>query len=465
MSEPTRQSARAAALDVLDRFDRRRTDSRQILHERIDAIHAAGPKAAATDIVFGVLRNRSAIDMLIGRCSGLPGRRIRPGVYNVLRIGMYELVFVPSTPEHAVVNEAVNLCHATAGKKEAGFVNAVLRNATRMIRRRNAPLDDAVVTRCIPCDAQTGCEFTDDVLADPQKEPAAYFAGAWSLPRWLAEDWLKQFGFEKTRQVCAASNRRPGIYLQPNTLKTSAAGLAETLAEANVECDIVADGGMLKLKTHAPITSLPGFDGGLFTVQDHTAAGVAAVFAPRPGETLLDLCAAPGGKTVRLAQLMNDRGRIVAADVDAGRLAMVDENCTRLGITMVECVAWDRLPEVVASTPRWDGVLVDAPCSNTGVLARRPEVRMRVTPAAIRSLATLQSHLLEQAATVVSVGGRICYSTCSIQASENIDVVEAFLKRRSAFHMERHVLTLPFVAADSSFDYDGGFVAVLIRHQ
>ncbi|MBE0537085.1 MAG: methyltransferase domain-containing protein [Phycisphaerae bacterium] len=463
MSDPEKQSARTVALDVLDQFDRRRTDIRQILHDRIDAIGAAGVKAGATDIVFGVLRNGVVIDRLINRCSGVPDGHMRKRIHNVLRIGMYELVYVPAAPEHAVVNEAVNLARAVAGKRDAGFVNAILRNATRMIRRRTAPLGDAAATRCIPHDTQTGCEFAEDVLCSPQQEPAGYLAQAYSLPQWLVGEWLTQFGFDKSQQVAAASNRRPGIYLQPNTLKTSAAGLAEKFDQADIEYRIIADAGMLKLKTHMPIASLPGFDEGLFTVQDPTAASVVTALRPTTGQTLLDLCAAPGGKTVRLAQLMNDQGRIVATDVDAKRLAAVRENCARLGITAVECVPWTHLAEALTSSTRWDGVLVDAPCSNTGVMARRPEVRMRVTPEAVRSLAQIQAQLLEQAADAVAPGGHICYSTCSIQTSENMDVVEALVKRRPEFLIERHALTLPFVAEDLSFDHDGGFVAVLLR--
>ncbi|HPD46464.1 MAG TPA: 16S rRNA (cytosine(967)-C(5))-methyltransferase RsmB [Anaerohalosphaeraceae bacterium] len=465
MSEPAGQTARRVALEVLNRCDRRRGDSRQVLHEHIETIQATGVKAAATDMVYGVLRNRALLDKLISRCSGLPGGRIRMNLRNILRIGMYELVYSPATPEHAAVNEAVNLAHAAGGRKGAGFVNAVLRNAARMISRRSAPLRDAAARRCIPYDVVTGCEFGEDILPDPMSDTAAYLAEAYSLPQWLVEDWLQHHGAEAARRICAASNRRPGIYVQPNTLRTTAEELFNIFSAAGVACDIVAGGTMLKLRAHTAIESLPGYGEGLFIVQDPTAAGVVKMLAAAPGQTVLDLCAAPGGKTVGLAQLMQDRGRIVATDIDAERLGMVAENCRRLGITIVECAAQDRLAEAVASSAHWDAVLVDVPCSNTGVLARRPEVRLRLTPGAIQSLAGVQLRLLEQAAAIVSPGGRICYSTCSIQTSENIEVVETFLRRHPAFHPERQELTLPFVAEDLSFDFDGGFVAVLLRQR
>jgi len=465
MNDPGTQAARKMALDVLDRFERRHTDSREILHDRISAVSAAGPKAAATDIVFGVLRNRFAIDMLVSRSAGLPGNRIRPAIRNVLRIGIYELVYVPATPEHAILNEAVKLARAAAGKKGAGFANAVLRNATRMIGRRSAPIANANPRRCIPHDVETGCEFTEDVLPDPQGDLAAHLADAYSLPRWLVGGWLRQFGPNDAHRICDASNRRPSLYLQPNALKTTAQDLASMLREGGIQCSTVAGGTMIRLETHAPVASLPGFHQGLFTVQDPTAAAVAQVLDPRPGQTLLDLCAAPGGKTVRLAQHMQDRGRILATDIDAKRLSLVRDNCLRLGITIVECIPWSDLDAALASTPHLDAVLVDVPCSNTGVLARRPEVRMRITPEAIRSLADVQAKLLDRAAASVSPGGRICYSTCSIEQSENTEVLHKFMQRCHDFRIARQTLTLPFIADDLSFDHDGGFAALLTQQQ
>ncbi len=453
-------TARRVALGVLDQFDPDRHDSRQILHRVIDR---TDQKAHATDLVFGVIRNRCTVDMIIARSAGVPIDRIAGRIVNILRIGVYELIYVPTTADYAVVNEAVDLAHVVAGKKQSGFVNAVLRNITRAITQRAAPLKTTVAQDTLPHSPTHGCQFDMPVLPDPQTDPAAWLAEAFSLPKWLTGEWLDEFGFEKSKRICFASNRRPGVYIQPNTLKISLESLARKFSEADIEFEIVAHETMLKIRGHRAIASAPGFSEGLFIVQDPTAAGVAKILAPQPGQKILDFCAAPGGKAVGMAQLMSDRGSIVASDIDSGRLKMVCDNCTRLGITIIEAVAWGKLPDVIAQVRRWDAVVVDVPCSNTGVMSRRPEVRYRITPRAINTLVETQRQLLDRAGGIVSVGGKICYSTCSIQRAENSDLVKAFLQGNPNFKLDYEKLTLPFVLADQSFDYDGGFVAILTK--
>ncbi|MCD6392884.1 MAG: hypothetical protein J7M40_05200 [Planctomycetes bacterium] len=455
-------TARRVALCVLDQFNPDRADSRQILHRVIDR---TDQKAHATDLVFGVIRNRNAVDMIIARSGGVPIDRIAGRIVNILRIGVYELIYVPTTADYAVVNEAVNLAHAVSGKKQSGFVNAVLRNITRAVTQRTAPLKTAPAQNTLPHSPTHGCRFDMPVLGDPQTDPAVWLADAFSLPQWLTGEWLDEFGFEKSKQICFASNRRPGVYIQPNTLKTSIQSLAQKFADAEIEFEIVAHETMLKIRGRRAIASAPGFSEGLFIVQDPTAAGVAKILAPQPGQNILDLCAAPGGKAVGMAQLMSDRGSIVASDIDSGRLKMVCDNCARLGITIIDPVAWDKLPDVIAQVRQWDVVVVDVPCSNTGVMARRPEVRFRITPRAIHTLVKTQRQLLDRAGGIVSPGGKICYSTCSIQRAENADQVRAFLQANPNFKLDCEKLTLPFVLADQSFDYDGGFTAILSRRQ
>jgi 16S rRNA (cytosine967-C5)-methyltransferase len=460
MSSRPCKSAREVAFEVLNRFDEDKHDSRQILHERIEQ---AQNKAHATDIVFGSIRNRPLMDVLIERFSGLPIGRIQKKVLNVLRIGVYELVLVGQTSAYAAVNEAVNLANAVAGKRQGSFVNAILRKISGAIEEPVVSLRGAPATRTIPIDAESGCLFRTDILIDPEKDAAGYLSGAFSLPLWLVAEWVEAFGFAKSLEICAASNRRPGVYLQPNTLKISAAELADRLREGGVECDIAAEGAMIRLKSHESITALAGYAEGLFSVQDATAADAMTMLAPRPGWTVLDLCAAPGGKTVRIAQLMNDSGCICATDVDGDRLRMVDDNCKRLGISIVRTFAWEDSPAATEQVCKWDAIVLDVPCSNTGVLARRPEARLRIKPQTVRSLAKTQRELLEKAAATAGAGCLLCYSTCSILAAENGDLVRSFLAAKSGWELARERLTLPFVAGDRSFDCDGGYVAILSR--
>jgi 16S rRNA (cytosine967-C5)-methyltransferase len=459
MAKPEFKTARQVALEVLNKFDLARHDAGHVLH---DIIHQTDQKAHATDLVFGVIRNRSTIDMLIEKVGTAPTERIRENLLNILRIGTYELVFTPKTADYAIVNEAVNLA---AGKKKAGFANAVLRNISKTIADRTVPLADAEPTKTLPQSPQTGCRFKNAILPDPNTDPTEYLSSAFSLPKWLINSWLSEFGFEQSRQICFGSNRRPNVFLRPNTPKISAKALTEKFTADGIEFEIDPAHTMLKLKSHQPVTELPGFDEGLFTVQDPASAKAVEILAPEPGQTIIDLCAAPGGKTVQIAQLMNNAGRINATDIDSERLQKVGQNCKRLGITIVELISYDQVQDVTAEIDRCDAVLLDVPCSNTGVLARRPEVRLRINTRAVAALAQTQLRLLEKAAKMAGADSKICYSTCSILKQENSEVIKQFLSSNPAFRLESENLTLPRPATHKSFDHDGAYTAILIKEQ
>ncbi len=452
------KTGRRIALEVLNRFDVGRHDAAEILH---GMIHQTEQRSQATDLVFGVIRNRFAIDMLITQVGGTPAERISKKLINILRIGTYELVFAPKTAEYAIVNEAANLAGAVAGQKQVGFVNAVLRNISRSIADRTISLADADVLKTLPRSPQAGCLFNNAILPDPKTNPADYLSKAFSLPKWLITNWLGEFTFAQTSKICFAGNRPPSVFLRPNTLKISAKSLAARFTVDGIEFELDPTGKMLKLKSHIPVHELPGFDEGLFFVQDPTSAGAVQILAPKPGWIVSDLCAAPGGKTVQMAQLMNNTGRIIATDIDHERLQKVGQNCKRLGITIVELIPYDRLAQVIAEIGRCDAILLDVPCSNTGVLARRPEVRLRITPEAVARLAQTQLQLLEKAANMANPDSKICYSTCSILRQENSEVVKQFLSDSSNFSLDSENLTLPSPAAPESFDHDGGYTAIL----
>jgi 16S rRNA (cytosine967-C5)-methyltransferase len=225
---------------------------------------------------------------------------------------------------------------------------------------------------------------------------------------------------------------------------------------------------MVRLNKSGNIAELKAFKEGLFTIQDITSSRVVHLLNPQPNWKVFDICAAPGTKTTQIAELMNNKGFIIATDKDNTRLAMLDENIKRLGVTSVRIIDYEtffRYPSHLSSA---DAVLLDAPCSNTGVLARRPEVRLRITPAQVHELAQTQNKLLKLAASLLSAGGRICYSTCSILSQENSDVVNTFIRQQPEFSLEKENLFLPSacgepVEAIASYDFDGGYAAILIR--
>jgi len=499
------KSARTLAIDVLNRFDPKRDYAASILNNLLDQ---TAEKQRATDLVFGTIRNRSAIDTVIAAFSSRPTERIPPRLLNILRIAAYELIYRPETPDYSIVNEAVENVRRLLGKKQVGFVNAVLRNVTRHTVSRQAQLCDAEVRTTLPQTPATGCEFDAPIMPDPQTHPADYLNAAFSLPKWLIADWLGGFGFERTRQICFASNRRPSIYIRTNPLRTTAGDLAQKLHEQQIDFETVPPdilressiehqessienrvsriehrgSSVLRIKSAAAVAQLPGFAEGLFTVQDLAASLAVKMLDPQPNWKILDLCAAPGVKATQLAEITAGSAEITATDADSERLKKVKQNITRLGITSVTVLENAQLLEVskfripnskFSGSGPFDAVLLDAPCSNTGVLAKRIEARYRLNPAAIQEFTVTQSQLLCTAASMTGRRGRICYSTCSIQKAENNQLVAEFLRRNPDFELDSETLILPSAeipaknphseAGPAGFDHDGAYVAILIR--
>jgi len=281
-------------------------------------------------------------------------------------------------------------------------------------------------------------------------------AVAFSLPRWLAADWLARFGYQQAFQCGLGSTRRPSVYIQPNLARVDRQSLLARLSAAGVQAE-PHPAGMIRLASPGRIDRLPGYDEGLFYVQDPAAAIVVQAFHPGPQQTILDLCAAPGGKTIQILQDARGPFRVVATDKDPDRLEILRQNLGRLGLNGVEVVGSEDLAGYVDMHGPFDTVLVDAPCSNTGVLARRVEVRYRLRQVDLPRLCAGQMELLGQARGLVRPGGRIVYSTCSIQQQENQDLVTAFA-RRGHLVIESERLTLP--SAEDP-DHDGGYVAVM----
>ncbi|HUT45445.1 MAG TPA: transcription antitermination factor NusB [Sedimentisphaerales bacterium] len=515
------KSARAIAVEVLNKCDPVKNYAGQLL-DRLQ--HETNQRQRATDLVFGTLRNRRAIDAVIATFSGRPIERIQGRLLNIIRIGTYELIYCPSTEQYAIVSEAVLNCRGGSRTartdKQAGFVNAVLRQITRHISNRQVTLAQADAGRTLPhpstplrvkslhaerrrgttgseprgihCHKSNvvyGCEFDTSFLPEQESCPAAYLSTVFSLPEWLVAGWLAEFGEESTRRICLASNRRPGLYIRPNPLKTTIEALTEKFTDAEIGFEIVAidDGGwtthdgrcsMIRIKSPRDVTQLPGFADGQFTVQDITASKPVRLLNPQPGWTILDLCAAPGTKTTQLAEATDDAAKIIATDIDSWRLEMVKENIARLGLKCVDVVPYDelqgifecRMPiadfQIENRKPKIenpvDCVLLDVPCSNTGVLAKRIEVRYRIEPKAIKELSGLQAELLRDACGLVRTGGKICYSTCSIQKCENSEIIEKFLEENKNFTLESQRLTLPEA---EGMDHDGGYAAILVKRK
>jgi 16S rRNA (cytosine967-C5)-methyltransferase len=388
---------------------------------------SSADRGLCQEIVYGVVRWQAALDWLIARKTG--GREQKPALQNLLRLGLYQIFWLDRIPDHAAVNETVELAKQGGFGPQAGFVNAVLRGYLRE------------------------ADETKKLLAELKiSNPAIGF----SHPQWLVEKWQKTFGAEKTTQLLEWNNQPPKTFARVNTLKSDAGKLVEKWRAENVDYDFVRrdwleENLVFELKSHPPLNSLASFRDGWFYIQDSSTLLAPKVLDAKPGETILDLCAAPGGKSTFIAQLMGNKGKIIASDVSEERLKLVRENCTRLGVTCVETLSVFRFP-----SSAFDRILVDAPCSNTGVMRRRVDLRWRISPEEISRLQKAQLDLLKLAATKLNPGGVLVYSTCSLETEENSAVAKEFLREHENFRLETERQLLPF--ADN---VDGAYVARL----
>ena len=449
-------SARSAAAAVLNRFEPQKSNADTLIEAFIEK---TTQRQRTTDLINGTIRNRTALDLVITTFTNRPVKRIPTKILNIIRIGSYELIYCPQTPVYSIVNEAVETAKKTAGRKQTAFVNAILRKIVSHITSRQSPLAKETEKRTLPQNTLTGCLFDADFLPDLLNQPADYLSDAFSLPNWLIRNWLKQFSTEQTKQICLASNRRPSIYLRPNILRTTAKDLAEKLTLADINIQIIDD-SIIQVRAPKQITKLPGFADGLFTVQDLSAAIPAKLLQPQTGWKILDLCAAPGTKTTQLAELTGDHAEIFATDIDDCKLVFIEQNIKRLKLKSITAFKYSDLQKIIDKIDLFDCVLLDVPCSNTAVLAKRPEVRLRITSQAVLNLSKKQLELLKKASALVKPQGKICCSTCSIQLEENNLLIENFLKFSPDFLLARELLTLP--SADFP-DHDGSYAAILTK--
>lgn len=396
---------------------KRRSGSSEYIERLLEnelADHSLSPpdRGLCQELVYGIVRWQSTLDWLIARKTG--DRPQRPGLRLLLHLGLYQLFWLQRIPNHAAVHETVELGKQLGFGSQAGFLNAVLRGYTR---EREA------------------------TLLELEKLKHAEPAVGYSHPAWLVDRWQARWGADPTAQLLSWNNTPPPTFARLNLLKTDFGTLANTWHEEGVEFEEqrwewTGANVMFKLKAHPPLPQLQSFQRGFFYVQDPSTLLAVNELDAQPGEAILDLCAAPGGKTAYIAQRMQNRGRIVARDIQPERLELVQENCARLGVT---CVTFEE-----SGASPFDRILLDAPCSNTGVLRRRVDLRWRVKPGEIERLRETQGGLLEQAARQLKPGGTIVYSTCSLEPEENEALVADFLKAHADFKLESQRQLLPF---------------------
>ncbi|MDX1951765.1 MAG: 16S rRNA (cytosine(967)-C(5))-methyltransferase RsmB [Verrucomicrobiota bacterium] len=382
-----------------------------------------------TELVYGVTRMQSLLDWLIARKTN--GRTQKDTLRVLLHLGLYQMFWLDRIPNHASVNDTVELARQLGFGPQSGFINALLRQYGR----------EEIATRALLSELR-------------QKDPPLGF----SHPNWLYRKWSTQWGNEATAQLMEWNNQPAPVYARVNSLAGPAGDLLRLWETEGVSAEPFHqswfnESPLFQLSAPKSIGSLDSFRSGKFYIQDPSTLLAPTLLAPLPGETILDMCAAPGGKTTCLAALMKNQGRIIAYDPDLQRLNLLKENCQRMLVTCVEAV--HQPPQPLA---QFDRVLVDAPCSNTGVMRRRVDLRWRITPEEIERLQHTQQKLLADAARLIKPGGSLVYSTCSLEPEENINLVHQFLENSKNFELTSQRQLLP-----PTGQVDGAFAALLVR--
>jgi 16S rRNA (cytosine967-C5)-methyltransferase len=419
----------------------------ELLDERLEATALeARDRGFATELVYGVQRRRLTLDTLLRPFITRPLHQVEPWIWEALRIGAYQLCLLTHIPVHAALNETVELAAEAGMPRGKGILNAVLRKLAELVASdtRTEPGPDA-----LPLAAGTYRRLTRPLLPDPAADPLGYVSAGFSLPPWLVQRWRQRFDFAELRRLGFWFAGPAPLWLRANPLRCTRDALLTKLQEAGIAAAAGESPQAVLLHEHYPIRDVPGFADGWFTVQDAASQRVGRALSPKPGARVLDLCAAPGGKTTHLAELMGNEGKIIACDLDEKRLRLASQTCRRLGVTIVEPT---RIPEG-ADPPGglFDAILVDAPCSNTGVLGRRPEARWRLKPSDIGHLVQLQTKLLIQAAERVRPEGAIVYSTCSIEPEENQQVVANVREAFPDLDLEEESVQTPGAPADGGY--------------
>jgi len=422
----------------------------------------------AQELVYGVVRRRATLDAVLQPFVARPRENVEPGLWRLLRLGAYQLTLLTSIPPHAAVDETVSLARRIGQPRWAGFLNGVLRSVARDLMEEaiGPPAADAVPLgeEFVAPGMLRQRRLARPIFPDPIADPAGYLTQALSFPTWLVDRWLARLGWNETLRIAVWLNTPGRMALRVNRRRATREQALERLAQAGIDPAPGTEPDCVRLARPARVEELPGFEQGDFSVQDESAQAAAAWLDPQPGERLLDLCAAPGGKTTHLAERMGDAGRIIAVDVQPERLARIAAACARLGLRSIEtclCAADDSAPAGPDIVPLpegpFDAALVDVPCSNTGVLGKRPDARWRIAPRDLEELPALQARLLRAALQRVRPGGRVLYSTCSIEPEENAAVVQSVLATTPDWRVEQERSALPGAPAD------GGYLALLRR--
>lgn len=361
------------------------------------------------ELVYGVIENKLYIDYIISKASKIKLNKIHSVIKDIIRIGLYQIIFLDKIPNSAAVNESVNLAKKYGHKGTIGFVNGLLRAVSRDI---------------------------EGFMKVEEKDKQKALSIRYSHPEYLVNRFIKDFGYDFTVELLKSNNSKPSLNIRVNTLKIEKNKLMEYLSEKGFE---LSEGDYAKdaIIVHNPyrITSTSEFKNGLFTIQDESSMLVGQVLNPKEGSVVLDVCSAPGGKATHIAAIMNNKGKVIARDFYEHKIKLIDENKKRLGIDIIEAEVFDALKLDNSLLNKVDYCLVDAPCSGFGLIRRKPEIKWNRNEEDINELSKLQYDILSISKNYVKPGGILMYSTCTILDEENVNIINKFLDENQDFKL------------------------------
>lgn len=363
-----------------------------------------------SEIVYGVITWKLTIDEIIKKYSKIRLKKISPWILDILRLSIYQIVFLDKIPKSAAVNEGVNLAKRYGHRSSSGFANAILRKVEKQ-------------------------DYEDFKNIKDEKER---LSKQYSMPLWIIEELIGEgLELEKIEEICISSNIRPKVSIRINTLKTNKEELKHILENENIK----ATDGILKdflvLDKAKNIEKLESFKNGLFTVQDEAAGLTSLILDPKKGESILDACSSPGGKTTYIAQLVENEGQIIAFDIHEHRTRLVEQNAKRLGVNIIETKVQDASKFEEKYVNKFDKILLDVPCLGIGVLKRKPDIKWQKKKEDVKEISEIQYKILENCTKYLKPKGELVYSTCSILKEENENLIKRFLQKNKEFKLEK----------------------------
>ncbi len=444
--EKIKNNVREIALKILYKINTQAGYANIILDDEIEKYNKKidkRDKALLTKLVYGTLTYLITLDYVISKYSNIKMKKISPWILDILRMGIYQIIYLDKIPKSAIVNESVELAKKYGHKASSGFVNAIL--------KKIEPNE------------------LDTLVFENELDKISILT---SHPKWLLEVLLSEYDIESVRKICEYNNIEAPVFIRVNTLKTNIEQLEKSLQESNIDTKRVNGiDNVLQINNLSDIVNNKLFKQGYFTIQDAMATLVGQIVDAKPNEEILDICSAPGGKTTHIGQLMDNKGLIIACDIYEHRLNLVKETAKRLGVNIIQTLPNDATKLNKDFIAKFDRVLADVPCSGLGVIRRKIDIKYQKQIQDLTDITNIQWNILNNASKYVKPNGILVYSTCTILKQENEDMIERFLKENSHFEVvdisnvlennclkEKYIKSLPYIQ-----NFDGFFIAKLVR--